>query len=91
MNALPTADLFSVAGKVAVVTGASSGLGERFARLLGGAGATVVAAACRLDRLEALAGEVTGLVPHAADLSIETDRAALIAFRSSGSGGSTCS
>ena len=41
-------------GKVALVTGASSGLGERFAELLGGAGAKVALAARRTDRLEAL-------------------------------------
>lgn len=47
-----------LAGKVALVTGASSGLGEHFAGVLAGAGATVVAAARRLDRLEALVGLV---------------------------------
>ena len=41
-------------GKVALVTGASSGLGERFAELLGGAGAKVALAARRTDRLDAL-------------------------------------
>jgi NAD(P)-dependent dehydrogenase (short-subunit alcohol dehydrogenase family) len=41
-------------GKVALVTGASSGLGERFAELLGGAGARVALAARRTDRLDAL-------------------------------------
>ena len=34
-----------IAGKVALVTGASSGLGERFARVLAGAGARVALAA----------------------------------------------
>lgn len=48
-------DMFRLDGKVALVTGASSGLGERFARVLHAAGATVVVAARRLDRLEALA------------------------------------
>ena len=41
-------------GKTALVTGASSGLGEHFARTLARAGAEVVVAARRLDRLHAL-------------------------------------
>ncbi len=50
--------MFDVSGRVAVVTGASSGLGERFARLLHAAGAHVVVAARRADRLEQLANEL---------------------------------
>src|SRR3546814_8785493 len=48
----------SLKGKVAVVTGASSGLGEQFATVLSQAGATVALTARRTDRLEALAGRI---------------------------------
>ncbi len=45
-------------GKTVLVTGASSGLGQHFARVLAGAGAKVALAARRRDRLETLAGEI---------------------------------
>jgi NAD(P)-dependent dehydrogenase (short-subunit alcohol dehydrogenase family) len=72
-------ELFSVAGRSAVVTGASSGLGERFTRVLADDGAEVLAVARRKDRLEALASEHAGVVAHAADLQQEDERAAVIA------------
>lgn len=48
------ATMFDVSGKVALVTGASSGLGAHFANVLADHGARVVVAARRLDRLESL-------------------------------------
>ncbi|MEZ6001121.1 SDR family NAD(P)-dependent oxidoreductase [Hyphomonas sp.] len=47
-----------LSGQVALVTGASSGLGLRFAKVLASCGAKVALAARRLDRLEALAAEI---------------------------------
>ncbi|MFO1220976.1 MAG: SDR family oxidoreductase [Burkholderiaceae bacterium] len=47
-----------LSGRVAFVTGASSGLGAQFARTLSGAGAAVVLAARRMDRLKTLRAEL---------------------------------
>jgi len=74
--------MFDLHGKVAIVTGASSGLGEGFTRTLVGAGATVVAAARRLDRLEVLAKELAEgagrVVPVACDVTSADDRRRLV-------------
>lgn len=58
-------------GSVALVTGASSGIGEATVRSLAAQGAAIAATARRLDRLEDLAGEVRGLGRQA--LAIESD------------------
>ena len=50
-------DLWRLDGRVALVTGASAGLGARFARVLHGAGAHVLATARRADLLDELASE----------------------------------
>jgi len=78
----------NIDGKVIVITGASSGLGEAAARLLSSLGATVVLAARRADRIQALSHELSlgggralavttdvaqfAQVQHLADTVIET-------------------
>jgi NADP-dependent 3-hydroxy acid dehydrogenase YdfG len=47
-----------LAGRTCLITGASSGLGEHFARIVSAAGAHVVLGARRIERVEALAAEL---------------------------------
>jgi NADP-dependent 3-hydroxy acid dehydrogenase YdfG len=61
----------NIEGKVVVITGASSGLGEAAARMLSAEGATVVLGARRVDRLNSLAAELTRNARKA--LAIQTD------------------
>jgi NAD(P)-dependent dehydrogenase (short-subunit alcohol dehydrogenase family) len=71
--------LFRLDGKVAVVTGASSGIGARFAQVLDRLGATVVLAARRADRIEALAKDLDRGHAVTCDVSERGASAALIA------------
>jgi NAD(P)-dependent dehydrogenase (short-subunit alcohol dehydrogenase family) len=74
------ADVFRLDGRVAIVTGASSGLGDRFARVLAAAGARVVGAARRVDRLERLASDVDAVQACACDVGVDADLERLVAF-----------
>lgn len=74
----PVAELFSLRGRTAVVTGASSGLGARFATVLASAGATVLAAARRLEKLKELADDDPRIHPVVCDVSREEDRVRLM-------------
>ncbi len=61
----------NIEGKVVVITGASSGMGEAAARHLAAQGAAVVLGARRIERLEALVGEITAAGGQA--LAVATD------------------
>jgi NADP-dependent 3-hydroxy acid dehydrogenase YdfG len=77
MTASPTPPSAGEAGtRTAVVTGASSGIGAATARLLAEQGFTVVCAARRLERIEALAAEIGG-VAVACDVTSDDDVARL--------------
>jgi NAD(P)-dependent dehydrogenase (short-subunit alcohol dehydrogenase family) len=65
-------------GKRVLVTGASSGLGAHFARLLAGKGALVAAAARRIERLKELARECDGLPGRIVPLVLDVSSVAAI-------------
>lgn len=70
---------FRLDGRVAIVTGASAGLGARFARVLDAAGACVVLAARRTERITALASELHDAHAVTCDLTDDGAPAALVA------------
>ena len=67
-----------IAGKVFIVTGGASGLGEGTARMLAAHGAQVVIADLTVDKGEALAREISGAFVHC-DVSQEADGQAVVA------------
>ncbi|MBL8700177.1 MAG: SDR family oxidoreductase [Alphaproteobacteria bacterium] len=73
-----SAPSLSLTGRVALVTGASAGLGAHFARVLATAGAQVVITARRIDRIAALAADIaaTGGAAHAIAIDV-TDAASV--------------
>src|SRR5207344_2256731 len=75
---MKAAEMFSLKGRVALATGASSGLGTQFAKALADNGAAVVLVARRADRLKALKEEIeaTGGKAIAAEADV-TDSAAM--------------
>lgn len=72
-------DRFRLDDQIAMVTGASSGLGAHFARVLHSVGAQVVLTARRADRLDALAAELPGAQVCVADIADGDDRERLVA------------
>jgi NAD(P)-dependent dehydrogenase (short-subunit alcohol dehydrogenase family) len=73
-----SSDLFSVRGRVVIVTGASSGLGEHFGRKLAEEGAKVVLAARRTERLERIAAEIGDALVVPCDITVDDDCRALV-------------
>lgn len=61
----------NIAGKVIIITGASSGMGAAAARHLAGHGASIVLAARRTDRIEGIVADITGSGGKA--IAVETD------------------
>ena len=72
-------DRFDLTGQVAFVTGASSGLGAHFAQTLAGAGARVVIAARRTDRLADLAARIEADGGYALPVALDVTDAASVA------------
>ena len=76
---MKAADMFSLKGRVALVTGASSGLGVQFARALSDNGAAVALVARRPDRLKSLQSEIEGKGGRAVAIEADvTDHAAVV-------------
>ena len=69
----------TLAGRVTLVTGTSSGLGRRFAQVLDQAGARVVLASRRHEKDLELATRLRDAYPVACDIRIDADREALVA------------
>lgn len=67
-----------LSGQVALVTGTTSGLGRRFAKVLASAGAQVVVTGRRFDRLEELAAEIQSDGGEAAPVQVDVTDAAQI-------------
>jgi 3-oxoacyl-[acyl-carrier protein] reductase len=75
---MKAADMFSLNGRVALVTGASSGLGVQFAKALADNGAAVALVARRADRLKSLKDEIEGKGGRAVAIEADvTDHAAV--------------
>jgi NAD(P)-dependent dehydrogenase (short-subunit alcohol dehydrogenase family) len=75
---MKAAEMFSLTGRVALVTGASSGLGTQFAKALADNGAAVALVARRADRLKELKGEIESKRGKAVAIEADvTDRAAM--------------
>lgn len=72
------AELFDLTGRVALVTGASSGIGHRMALVLAGAGADVAVTARRTALLDGLAATSDRITSFPADLADEGARTALV-------------
>ena len=68
---MKAAEMFSLKGRVALVTGASSGLGVQFARALAENGAALALVARRADRLQALKDDIEKMGGKA--IAIEAD------------------
>ncbi|AJE85053.1 MULTISPECIES: SDR family NAD(P)-dependent oxidoreductase [Streptomyces] len=78
-EAVPTpAALFDLSGSVVLVTGASGGLGARFASVAAAAGARVVLAARRAERLAEVAADCPGALAVPCDVTSAADRARLV-------------
>jgi NAD(P)-dependent dehydrogenase (short-subunit alcohol dehydrogenase family) len=76
---MKAAELFDLTGRVALVTGASSGLGVRFAEVLAANGAKVVLVARRVERLEALKQKIIAAGGQAIAVEADVlDRAAMV-------------